>query len=54
MESVDFMDKYLDPPALPDKLVCEKCGGVFDAELLNDDWLCEDCAFQEALEQEQE
>ena len=45
MESVDFMDKRLDPPALPDKLVCEGCGDVFDADDLNYDYLCEGCAF---------
>jgi hypothetical protein len=43
MESVDFMDRYLDPPEYPKNAVCLGCGDVFDADDLNDDYLCKNC-----------
>ena len=54
-ESVDFMDRHLDPPAAPAKAVCMGCGDVFDSDDLNDDYLCPACEqYAEAVEQERE
>ena len=52
MEIIKKHDKYLDPPALPNKAVCMKCGEVFDMGELNDDYLCKEC--DPKLEEEEE
>ena len=54
MRSVDFSDKWLDPPEdrFPRYGECTRCGECHDAGDLitvGDEWLCEDCA---ALEEE--
>jgi len=55
MEYIKGHDRYLDPPDIPDKLVCEGCGNVFDNDDLNDDYLCKECEqYAEAVEQERE
>ena len=55
MQSVDFMDSRLNPPAPPAKAVCMGCGDVFDNDDLNDDYLCAECEqYAEAVEQERE
>jgi hypothetical protein len=48
MESVDFMDRYLDPPDGPTHWECDMCGEIFDGgdlnQIDNDDyWLCDEC-----------
>lgn len=50
MISVDFMDKYLDPPDEPEWGACDECGDNFEAGDLSRvgtpghyRWLCGDC-----------
>lgn len=35
MESVDYYDKYLDPPEYSSRFTCEECGGDFSDDYLN-------------------
>jgi len=55
MESVDFNDRYLDPPIIPEYASCIRCGDKHHADDLTDDGLCDSCQqFEEACEQELE
>lgn len=54
MYSVDFHDKWLDPPDEPSHAPCDWCGEIFDTGDLTKvkgQWACNDCI--KALEAEE-
>jgi len=56
MESVDFSDRYLDPPDIPDKGECDRCGTVEFYEDMHDTgtrWLCDEC-YEDCVESARE
>jgi hypothetical protein len=46
MEEIRGHDRYLDPPAIPEYAVCERCGDVHhndDLQSHDYGWYCADC-----------
>ena len=57
MESVDFMDRYLDPPDEPTHDNCDRCKHAFhvdDLTTLAGRSLCDECLAAEIAELEEE
>jgi hypothetical protein len=56
VESIDPLDKWLDPPELPDHMACDNCSEVFpegDLSLVGGPgdyrYLCADCMIDEGI-----
>jgi formylmethanofuran dehydrogenase subunit E len=55
MESVDFNDRYLDPPDEPERGECDGCGEEFlydDMHKVSRQWICDECLKLEEMTDE--